>query len=1298
MKIKSKIQLFKLMALIQMFGIVILFSNPSLENIIPKTNYKSEETWYYLIISKYNHLEYTVNLDFNKWKNRLKFNKSYSKNLKYKLIVLINIILLCGDVEINPGPNYDYDFNVFDTNKIVIAMPSTSSGIYKDNIQNRDERFMRPYFTWKGSNSSIDDSQSSITENNISYSQQKPVIKEYRKPLSKTNHDDHCSIDESVCSNTGTHSNSPGMVFHLNRKYNDSQCYVDNNNKIYNPSFSKTTVGLSGSNFEHPYNASYCSSMENEPISFREDKYTTCLKCNKRYTKRAIIIHNKQCNKQNETNIDFEINCSRTNNKSRKESTKLNVNKPKQEDNIEDHTCNKCVHCGKIFNNSKGLRIHIAKVHHDVKRKEIIAKYKDNYVKQRENPLTPNQVDNSDPPTEQQKSKKYQDEKLTNKINEWLNKFSSDMDDETFCLQVSEFMIFLADIVHQLPGPKHPARKYYELRKKKKEVLQSRTYKMSSNPMRMTKNDRKRRKEKYQYEVIQHEYYNIRKRAVRKIMGNEYKGCNLKIQDLYNHFYQRFNLPNNNKLKKYPEVNEKHLDEINTAYIKIIDKQEVDLAVSRIKIDTSPGSDHILMRAIKVNEVTKILSLIFSNMHTRNTVPECLKKARTILLDKGGITNEVSNWRPVSICSVVRRIYEKILDKRLKNFITFNEVQKGFVNKAGTYINANILDNILMDAKKNKQDCCILILDIEKAYDNVGHEHISAVLNSLPVPTVLNNNIQNLIFGNTTHIETSLGKTKSIEICRGVLQGAPLSPTLFNLSINHILDEFSEPNVSETYGYKLDNSLAAINILSFADDTVLVAKDRESALIMYDMISDHFQQIGLRINAAKTKIINISKGQLKSEVFICENNEITSINHNETIKYLGVNFQNEIVFNKEEIIKSVSNKLEKLASTPFLKSMQKLFVLNNYIWPTLIYPLQCAPLNKLSMVFLNDVDLVFRSGIKEILELPNDFPSSILYSPKDTKGMGIIKVSWEAYLQHINICKVLLKENNKYISKYKRFDEEIQDCLIKLKLKREDTVDIQNIKVKTIRKQLQEEEFKNWCALPQKGRGATLFQECIKINKKMNNLDGLTDSEFKDYLKMIGDVAPVRGIKGRSKDGNRCRHCSTNENFSFESLPHVLGQCSFGSLIRIERHNRIRTIIANEFRKKPNLEVFEEVTSVADKGSIRRCDIIIIDKSKQTGMILDPTVRFETSSKQPEEINYEKNQIYGPTIDYYKSKFKIKDIEIIGLLIGSRGTIPKFFSDFWINSNLPKSKLYEISLLSLKSSISILRNHLYNSS
>lgn len=47
---------------------------------------------------------------------------------------------------------------------------------------------------------------------------------------------------------------------------------------------------------------------------------------------------------------------------------------------------------------------------------------------------------------------------------------------------------------------------------------------------------------------------------------------------------------------------------------------------------------------------------------------------------------------------------------------------------------------------------------------------------------------------------------------------------------------------------------------------------------------------------------------------------------------------------------------------------------------------------------------------------------------------------------------------------------------------------------------------------------------------------------------------------------------------------------------------------------------------MADNGSIRRCDIVVIglDKIKRQGIVLDRTVGFEISNTQPEDIHKEK--------------------------------------------------------------------------
>ncbi|KAJ4428855.1 hypothetical protein ANN_25848 [Periplaneta americana] len=106
-----------------------------------------------------------------------------------------------------------------------------------------------------------------------------------------------------------------------------------------------------------------------------------------------------------------------------------------------------------------------------------------------------------------------------------------------------------------------------------------------------------------------------------------------------------------------------------------------------------------------------------------------------------------------------------------------------------------------------------------------------------------------------------------------------------------------------------------------------------------------------------------------------------------------------------------------------------------------------------------------------------------------------------------------------------------------------------------------------------------------------------------------------------------------------ETLPHVLGFCHHGDLLRINRHNTVRSLIASSIRQNASYEVYEEVGCVSSDGSTKRADIIIIDRQKDEGVILDPTIRFEMHEQQPQEEMEDKMRRVS-----YEGNFKRKVI------------------------------------------------------
>ncbi|KAJ4443689.1 hypothetical protein ANN_05364 [Periplaneta americana] len=186
-----------------------------------------------------------------------------------------------------------------------------------------------------------------------------------------------------------------------------------------------------------------------------------------------------------------------------------------------------------------------------------------------------------------------------------------------------------------------------------------------------------------------------------------------------------------------------------------------------------------------------------------------------------------------------------------------------------------------------------------------------------------------------------------------------------------------------------------------------------------------------------------------------------------------------------------------------------------------------------------------------------------------------------------------LQLENQYIANTRDLESELKTSLGKLPLDNNlispDTIKNKRglIDSRKLRKILRIEEFNKWCQLPQKGKGVSLYQDFTPANSWVRRHTGLSSSEWRDALKMTGNVAPVRAVPGRTQDNNHCRRCHSE----VETLIHVLGSCPFGETLRNSRHHKIKSVIATCLQSN-GYTIYEGVHRIADTGSHRRIDII----------------------------------------------------------------------------------------------------------
>ena len=121
----------------------------------------------------------------------------------------------------------------------------------------------------------------------------------------------------------------------------------------------------------------------------------------------------------------------------------------------------------------------------------------------------------------------------------------------------------------------------------------------------------------------------------------------------------------------------------------------------------------------------------------------------------------------------------------------------------------------------------------------------------LGIPDHLTCLLRNLFAGQEATVRTGHGTTDWFQIRKGVDQGCILSPCLFNLYAEYIMQN-AMLNEAQA-GIKIASR--NINNLRYADDTTLMAESEEELKSLLMKVKEESEKAGLKLNIQKTKIL-----------------------------------------------------------------------------------------------------------------------------------------------------------------------------------------------------------------------------------------------------------------------------------------------------------------------------------------------------------------------------------------------------------------------------------------------------------
>ena len=113
--------------------------------------------------------------------------------------------------------------------------------------------------------------------------------------------------------------------------------------------------------------------------------------------------------------------------------------------------------------------------------------------------------------------------------------------------------------------------------------------------------------------------------------------------------------------------------------------------------------------------------------------------------------------------------------------------------------------------------------------------------------------LRNLYSGQGATVRTGHGRTDWFQIGKGVHQGCILSPCLFHLYVEYIMQNAGLDEAQD--GITIKIAARNINILSYADDTNFMAENKKKLKNNLIKVKEESEIAGLKINIQKTKIM-----------------------------------------------------------------------------------------------------------------------------------------------------------------------------------------------------------------------------------------------------------------------------------------------------------------------------------------------------------------------------------------------------------------------------------------------------------
>lgn len=329
-----------------------------------------------------------------------------------------------------------------------------------------------------------------------------------------------------------------------------------------------------------------------------------------------------------------------------------------------------------------------------------------------------------------------------------------------------------------------------------------------------------------------------------------------------------------------------------------------------------------------------------------------------------------------------------LLANTLQRVSMFNAAQKGFVpySSLGEHIiKANEINSY---ASRHNMEMFQTAIDITNAFGTVPHKLIFDSLRAKGLNNDIIELLEDLYNNAQTSVFTPKDHSQPIQINRGVLQGCPLSPVLFNCCIDPLLWAIKRRHSADGFVFEHEHKTFSVTAQAYADDILIISPSQKGMQSILDTINE-FQALAT-IKVAPSKCLTLARIPNAIQPFHIGPDEIPMISANDKMIYLGAPVSTSKVAKiqaSKPLIEQVKNEAM-LTFSSTLTLNQKIDALRTFILPKLEFSLTNG------MFAINDLkklDEYIRGKIDEN-SMSSNLPKEFFYVSTSHGGLGLQKL------------------------------------------------------------------------------------------------------------------------------------------------------------------------------------------------------------------------------------------------------------------------------------------------------------------